>query len=288
MQAEQTAAAARAGWRTVNGLRLHTLEWGDPTSPLLLLLHGNGSLDRTWERSAPHFANRFHVVAPTQRGFGESDWDADWRYGVTDFASDALALVNQLGVDQFDLIGHSLGGVTALLIASENQQRVKHLILADSIPKPDAGARGAATYDTGMPITFADEASFFAFGKNRYRRGGEEPTQERLRRLLSHELKPTPDGGYTWKRDMLGMVKSRERGEPMFDVELGLERLANLRVPVMLCHGEGSPTVGREAVAAAKARQPRLELVEIKGAGHEVHRDNVPQFVEVVNRFLSS
>jgi pimeloyl-ACP methyl ester carboxylesterase len=288
MQAEQEKTA-RDGWATVNGLKLHYLEWGDPSSPVLLLLHGNGSSGRSWELAGPHLGAQYRVIAPDQRGFGESDWDPEARYTCEDFKSDALELLNQLGIERFDLIGHSLGGMSALLLASENQHRVKHVVLADSGPRPDAGDTSAAAYNANTtPLTFDSQDAFLSWGMVRYRRSGIDPTRGRVLRRLAEELKPLPEGGFTWKRDMLGMVKSRGRGEPMFGAEPGGTMLANLTVPVMCTHGQFSPSFSKEAVQVFKERQPKLELVEILNAGHDVHRDNVPQFVDVVRRFLSS
>src|SRR5262245_35266755 len=67
---------------TVEGLRLHYLDWGNANAPPLILLHGIDRVAHTFDPIAPRFASRYHVVAMDLRGHGDSGWDPGGRYLV--------------------------------------------------------------------------------------------------------------------------------------------------------------------------------------------------------------
>src|SRR5437762_1754794 len=72
----------------VNGVRLHTLEWGDPSLPPVLMMHGNGLSAHTWDFVSLALSDRYHVVALDQRGHGDSEWPRDWDAGIATMAQD--------------------------------------------------------------------------------------------------------------------------------------------------------------------------------------------------------
>ncbi len=63
----------RSGFTEVQGIRMHYREWGDPSAPDFLLIHGWTNYSLGWAGVAEHFAGRYHVVAADRRGHGESD-----------------------------------------------------------------------------------------------------------------------------------------------------------------------------------------------------------------------
>src|SRR5215831_2274303 len=129
---------------TINGRRHHYLEWGDSANPALVLLHGgNTSARGSWTRAAPAFADRYRIVAPDHRGHGETDWDAAAEYYVAKYVADLVQLVHQLGLEAFDLVGHSLGGIIALTYSASHPERVQRLVLVDSGPRDSRPASAA-------------------------------------------------------------------------------------------------------------------------------------------------
>ena len=96
------AAAYADRYATVNGLRLHYLEWGNPANPPMILLHGIARHAHTFDHLAPHFARNYHVLALDMRGHGDSAWDPAGAYLVEDHVRDLDALVRQLESAQVD------------------------------------------------------------------------------------------------------------------------------------------------------------------------------------------
>jgi pimeloyl-ACP methyl ester carboxylesterase len=72
----------------VAGLRLHYLDWGNPSAPPLILLHGIDRIAHTFDHIAPRFTSRYHVIAMDLRGHGDSGWDPQARYLVEDHVGD--------------------------------------------------------------------------------------------------------------------------------------------------------------------------------------------------------
>jgi esterase len=120
----------------------HYAEYGDPSAPPLVLLHGMPSDCSTWAGIAPELAGRYRVVAPDQRGHGASARTAT--YSLESMREDLRQFADALGLDRFVLGGHSMGGTVATLFAERYPGRLAGLILVDS-PPPD----GSTVFDPG-------------------------------------------------------------------------------------------------------------------------------------------
>lgn len=119
----------------VNDVDLNMLEIGDG-APMLLFLHYWGGSSRTWAPVMERLADSHRCVAIDFRGWGESDKEsAD--FSLQTLASDVIAVVKQLGLKEFLLLGHSMGGKVAQLVAAQQPQGLKGLILyAPAPPTP--------------------------------------------------------------------------------------------------------------------------------------------------------
>ncbi|WP_053849151.1 alpha/beta fold hydrolase [Streptomyces sp. NRRL B-24085] len=116
----------------VNGLEMYYETHGaapDGNRPLVLLHGGGLTVDLTFSAVLPALAADRRVVAPELQGHGRTA-DTDRAMTVPDLASDAVALLDELGIEQADFLGFSLGGLTALEIAVRRPERVGRLALA--------------------------------------------------------------------------------------------------------------------------------------------------------------
>ncbi len=115
------------------------------SGPPLLLLHGHPRTHATWHRVAPILAQRFTVICPDLRGFGESSKPADTldHAGSSKRAKarDCVELMHRLGFDRFGLVGHDRGSYTAFRTAMDHPAAVSRLAILDGIPIADALAR---------------------------------------------------------------------------------------------------------------------------------------------------
>ena len=109
------------------------------SGPPLLLLHGYPQTHAMWHRIAPALAERFTVVAPDLRGYGDSakphqDDDRAGNYAKRVMAADMAALMASLGHDRFRLAGHDRGARVAYRLALDSPERVERLALLDIVP----------------------------------------------------------------------------------------------------------------------------------------------------------
>ncbi len=121
-------------FETVDGLRLHYLDWGNESAPPLLLLHGNGPNAHFWDTFAPAMAPFFRVIAWDAPHYGDSDAPEN---GVHDQARKVALLhsfADQLGLKRFILVGHSMGGQTGISYAALYPEDVERLVLVDIGP----------------------------------------------------------------------------------------------------------------------------------------------------------
>jgi len=112
----------------------------------VLLVHGMSCNRTHWKAQVEFLAQHHRVVAYDQRGHGESSLAVDGQYGVPSFVSDARRLCAHLGVEQPIVMGHSLGGVTAIVLAAE-PGFASALVLVDStVELPADAAAGLVAY----------------------------------------------------------------------------------------------------------------------------------------------
>lgn len=146
-----------AGLSTVdiNGITLAYRKVGDLADPPMVLLHGLGDDQRHWEVVLPALAHDHRVYALDLRGHGRSSRPG--RYSFELMRDDVIAFLEATGVAPCVLVGHSMGGTVALLLAETAPQLITHLILEDvTAPRPGAMKRPPlAPPDTPTPFDFA-------------------------------------------------------------------------------------------------------------------------------------
>jgi pimeloyl-ACP methyl ester carboxylesterase len=119
-----------------DGLTIHVLEWSSQGVPLLLL-HGFGNEAHVWDDFAPLVAPYYRVLAMDHRGHGDSDLDPEHRYGYDALVRDVEAVTAHLGIERLVLIGHSMGGRTAIRFAGLHPERMAGLVIVDAGPDLD-------------------------------------------------------------------------------------------------------------------------------------------------------
>ncbi|MFI6097527.1 alpha/beta fold hydrolase [Lentzea sp. NPDC051213] len=125
---------------------LPTLEVGGVTiayryegaGPVVVLLHALAGSSATWTRFIHDLVlSGRQVIAPDLRGHGRSSWTGDYR--LDSVQRDVVGVLDALDIAEFDLIGHSLGGHVAALLAGRRPDRVRRLVLEDPPPPPRSG-----------------------------------------------------------------------------------------------------------------------------------------------------
>jgi pimeloyl-ACP methyl ester carboxylesterase len=120
----------------VNGTRMHVLEWGEPSAPPVLLVHGMRAHARWFTPVGPALAGQYRALAVDLRGHGESAHTPP--YGVAVYADDVAALINKLELTRPILLGHSMGGSVVAHVAIRLEARLRALFIVDAGMTPPA------------------------------------------------------------------------------------------------------------------------------------------------------
>src|SRR5919106_2457281 len=124
----------------VNGMNFHYLEWGNPASPTILMLHGGSQQAHSWDFVSLPLSEHYHILALDQRGHGDSDWATDGDYSIEAHQRDINGFVEAIGLADFHLIGHSMGGRNSYVWASRHPGVLRSLVIVDT--GPEAQPRG--------------------------------------------------------------------------------------------------------------------------------------------------
>lgn len=264
------------------GLAYRTLGSG----PLLVCLPGGPGRAADYLEDLGGLAATRTLVLPDTRGTGASDLPADERsYTAETLADDVDALRAHLGVETVDVLGHSAGGVVAMVLAATRPAVVRRLVVVTSALGPDDDARQRVrALRTGEPwyAQAAEAAEGLAYA----------PPGERTR--LEQAMRPFWYGGWGPREQAHAASADTQvapRASSRFRVMTAPEQLrAGLAAydrPVLVVAGGldalTPPSASRELAAAL----PRARLVELAGAGHFPWVDDGPRFAAAVEGFLA-
>ena len=124
MQASYCQDGFQDRYVTVNGLRLHYLDWGSPRKPPFIMLHGISRVAHQFDHLAQLFRKDYHVIAIDMRGHGDSAWSPEAAYLVEDYVKDLESVVEQLNLRDVVLLGNSTGGRVVQVYAGLHPDRV--------------------------------------------------------------------------------------------------------------------------------------------------------------------
>lgn len=264
----------------VAGLKLHLLDYGSAGKPQMLCMHGSAAHAHWFDFVAPGLTDDYHVLAPDQRGHGDSEWDrsAEPEYNYDRYAADIHELTEKLDLRDFILIGHSMGGLVSTVYASMYPGRAKAFIMIDSslnMPSDRIATMNAVGSREGS--SYASHGEFVASYK--IRPSGSSATPDMVRHLAQHSGRAFDDG--RWRNKVDRNVYARRVGKNL------IPHWANIKIPALLMRGDRSSRVSPEIVASVRALAPQVEVAEVAGCDHHVTLDNPLGFVEVARKFLN-
>src|SRR6202142_2239426 len=121
-----------------NRLKLQFWDWGTEGKPVMILVHGGLDHARMWDWVARALCGDFHVYAVDLRGHGNSAWAPGAMYSIAEYTLDLSTLADVIGDFPVFLIGHSLGGILALLYSGIYPERVRKVVSIEGLGLPVA------------------------------------------------------------------------------------------------------------------------------------------------------
>ncbi|SIO44767.1 Pimeloyl-ACP methyl ester carboxylesterase [Rhodovulum sp. ES.010] len=253
---------------------LATQVQGTPTdAPPLLIAHGLFGSARNWGVIAKRLSDGREVLAVDMRNHGDSPWTDSHRY--PDLAEDLAEVIDAHG-GRAEVLGHSMGGKAAMVLALTRPDMVSRLVVADIAPVAYGHSQShliaaMRALDLG-PVTRRGEADAALSGTI------EDPST-RAFLLQSLDLKATPPD-WRLNLDVLDAEMAHITGWPD-DVTGRFDR------PTLFLSGGASDYVRPEHRDRIKALFPKARFAKLPGAGHWLHAEKPRDFEAAVRAFLS-
>jgi len=277
-----TVLAPKSQTLDVNGLRAHYLDWGNPTAPPVVCVHGYTSSAQAFNALARRFHDRGHFVALDVRGHGESAWSPAGAYQYGDQVADLTAIVDKLGLSRFTLIGTSMGGIIAMAYAGAHPDRLTHLVINDIGPDVEVGSTRITQMVGSRPDEFATLEDAMA-----YRREVSPITAARSlddqRELALGVLRRRPDGRWIWKMDPAYIEQRVKVGPP--ERPALWAALSRVTCPTLVVWGTDSDVLSEAQARRMVDTLTNGELVTVAGVGHAPTLVE-PSVVSALERFL--
>ena len=272
------------GYMALHGLRHHYIRWGDPDGDAVVLLHGLMNNARYWEHVAGRLRPEYTVYAPDLRGHGETE-HAPGGYLVWAFAMDLRGFVEELDLEAFDLVAHSIGSRIAMSYARDHGHRLKHLVLADMGPQmAEAGARGIrkSTGEARERSGFPTEAEALEHFATLY---PGQPKEFLVRQLAASLVLDETSGNLVFRFDP--QINQATGRAALVEIPYLWESLEHITCPTLVIRAEKSKVLSAEIGQQMVDRLPNARYVEIPDAGHQVPLHQPDAFAKVIREFLA-
>ena len=270
---------------TINGLRLHYLDFGNSARPPLICIHGLSGNAHNFDGLAAHLAPDYHVIAIDVRGRGDSQWGSADEYNPTTYNSDLATLIDLLRFPRVRLIGTSMGGMIAMLYAGGYPERVERIVLNDVGPEVNpAGIKRITDYMSIAPTEFASLAEVGEYYRQNYPAMRQMPEQELLG-FVKWAVKPAENGAFKWKIDpaIRNVPRSGSAARPL-DMWVPYARIT---ASILVIRGAESDILAPATTERMRAVLPQLTtVVEVPGVGHAPSLLE-PEALSAIKHFLA-
>jgi pimeloyl-ACP methyl ester carboxylesterase len=274
-------------YSSADGLRLHARDYGDEQAPLAVLcLHGLSRNARDFEAVAERLAARYRVIAAEQRGRGLSAYDPKpENYHPGTYVIDMIALLDHLQLSRVAILGTSLGGLMAMMMAAGFPQRVAAIIVNDVGPEVDVeGLIKIQSY----------------INRETKVRSWEEAVDDVT--VLFAPVFPTY-GAADWQRVARQLYAENAEGVPVLDYDPAIgDNFKHVepqalsiwpvfdalpKIPFGLVRGQLSDILSPTVMAEMVRRRPDIVTAEIPAMGHAPTLDE-PAARAVIDKVLAS
>jgi pimeloyl-ACP methyl ester carboxylesterase len=266
----------------VPGVRLHVAEAGE--GPPVLLLHGWPQHWWVWRKVIPALAEQHRVICPDLRGFGWSEAPAG-RYEISELAADMIALLDELGHEQVDLIGHDWGGYAGFLLCLNAPERIRNYLALGIVhpwfepPKPSPAALQRTAYQFILASPLVGESVLrFVPGlvKLALRRGAHPEMRWTEAELdcFAQSFRPRDHAlasSHVYRSFLLRELTRLKKGH---------YRSQRNSVPTRILVGEADPVIKADILAGFEPYADEMSVEEIAGCGHFIAEEKPALVIE--------
>jgi pimeloyl-ACP methyl ester carboxylesterase len=267
-------------------MQLFYRKYGEGTP--LIIIHGLYGASDNWHTVGKALAEHFEVYLIDQRNHGRSPHAPEHTY--RHMCADLLELMDNLHLSKAILIGHSMGGKTAMRFAVSNPERVQALLVVDIAPKSYNNLRTYEhqTVDHQMIISTLSTIDL-AKAESRLdieHQLAERIASERTRQFLLKNLTRSVGGGFRWKLNIAALANNLPAILEGISLEDFVVEPESLGFPVLFIRGANSDYILADDADLILELFPYAETVTIPNAGHWVHAEQPRLLVKNILYFL--
>jgi pimeloyl-ACP methyl ester carboxylesterase len=249
---------------------LNQITHGEKTDqPDLMIIHGLYGSGRNWGVISKRLSNERRVIAVDQRNHGHSPWYD--QHGYTDMAEDLAEVIRANGAPM-DVIGHSMGGKAAMVLALKYPELVNRLVVADIAPVSYEHTQ--SQYIKAMQAVDLDKVTKRSDAEEQLRTMVDDPT---LPVFFTQSLDVTAK---KWRLNLDILAQEMPKILSFPDVE------GEFSGPVLFLSGANSQYVLPAHRALIKSLFPKASFAKIPGAGHWLHAEKPREFEANVRAWL--
>jgi len=258
---------------------------GDP----LIILHGMYGSSDNWHTVGKALSDKFEVYLLDQRNHGHSPHHADLSYPL--LRDDLRDFLDEQNLWKISIIGHSMGGKTAMYFAAAFPHRIKKLLIVDISPRSYKNLfKPSELVLSHLNIIQSLLSLNLAELNSRTEADiqlAETIHSKTVRQFLLKNLLRTKDGKFEWALNLVALQKGLPAMMDGIDQKAVEEGLRITGFPVLFIRGADSDYIKEEDEIFIKKLFPEAQIKTIPGAGHWVHAEKTEEFIKVAKQFLS-
>jgi esterase len=254
-------------------MQLHYQQFGDETP--LIILHGLFGMSDNWVSLARRYAEDFSVYALDQRNHGKSGRHQVFNYEA--MSDDLLEFMETHKIEQSHVLGHSMGGKTAMQFALEHPEKVNKLIVAD-ISADEYNHRHDVLIDAMLSV----ELEKFGSRSEVEKELEKSVSDVRIRQFLLKNLYWKDRTSLGWKANLEVIL------ENLHEVFRSIDASTPFQKPSLFIRGSESPYILEKHLPRITTLFPHSHIETIEGASHWLHAEKPEEFYQITLDFLTN
>ena len=250
--------------------------------PPLIILHGLYGSSDNWVSIGRELAKNFEVFLIDQRNHGRSPHSFDHNYQL--LKEDLLEFMDKQSIKKAIIIGHSMGGKTAMFFAADYPERLSHLIVADISPKSYKSTHSSQLLAHSTIIKAMYNLDFYGISSRQKIDDilAKSIPENKVRQFLLKNIKRSKDNEYSWslnikaiKNELINIMDSLD--ENQFEIT---------GFPVLFIKGENSDYILEEDKKTIQHIFPFADIKTIPNTGHWLHAEQPELFLKKIKDFI--
>ncbi len=253
-------------------LKLHSETQGDPNDPVIIILHGLFGSTSNWRTIGRSLSDSYYVNCLDLRNHGKSPWHDSMTY--TEMADDVARFIMDHRLIKPNIIGHSMGGKTAMTLAQSDEVELGNIFIVDIAPVKYAHDHNDLV-EAMNSISF-DQVNSRKQVDNQLALTISEPA---VRQFLMQNLNRDGDA-YNWRINLNSIINNMIY---IFDYKWNNIVICE---EIIFISGDQSHYITSEYYSDIKRQFPNAIIESIEGAGHWLHAEKPSELLQIVNRHL--